>query len=80
MLIRTTANCLRCVADFVIAIVTIVVYHFRNDFSPCVGVFQAQYFKVQSSPCFFFADHPLLPCPFHSSVMLLTSVVLFKFR
>jgi len=52
MLIRTTANCLRCVADFVIPIVTIVVRHFRNDFAPCVGVFQAQYFKVQSSSCF----------------------------
>jgi len=53
MFIRTTANCLRCVADFVIPIVTIVVRHFRNDFAPCVGVFQAQYFTVQSSPCFF---------------------------
>jgi len=78
MFIRTTANCLRCVADFVIPIVTIVVRHFRNDFAPCVGVFQAQCFKVQSSPCFF-ADHPLLPCPFHSLVIFLTSVVLFKF-
>jgi len=26
MFIRTTANCLRCIADFVIPIVTIVVY------------------------------------------------------